>query len=198
LDLVRQGNHLKTGGDHCGGGRQGEFLRLLEVVHGLGGADPGAAAAEETILLIQPGRLGNGVGKGNIDGLPAGQAPLFGIGDQHGTLIFTLAAADALLCVYVPGLLHDPGHQAALPAPEGLQLAAGEDGDPGVMGRGRHLRGGDTTGAIEGGKDLGEPDHLAADGGVLFQHGHGKILLRQGQGRLQPGDAPAQDQGIKI
>ncbi len=101
-------------------------------------------------------------------------------------------------CVHVPGLLPNPGHQIAAPAPEGLQLAVGEDGDLGVMGRGRHFGGGDTTGAIQGGKDLGEPDHLAADGGVLFDDGHRKILLGEIEGRLQPGDPPAQDQGVVI
>ena len=66
-----------------------------------------------------------------------------------------------------------------------------------MMGRGRHLGCGDATGAIQGGKDLGEPDHLAADGGILFDDGHPEILVGERQGRLQSGDAPAQDQGVE-
>jgi hypothetical protein len=60
---------------------------------------------------------------------------------------------------------------------QGLKLAIGEDGDVGMMGRGRHLGGGDATGAIQGGKNLGEPDHLAPDGGVFFHDGHRKVLV---------------------
>ena len=65
-----------------------------------------------------------------------------------------------------------------------------------MMGRGRHLGGGDATGAIQGRKDLGEPDHLAADGGVFFHDSHREILVGEIEGRLQPGDAPAQDEGV--
>ncbi len=65
-----------------------------------------------------------------------------------------------------------------------------------MMGRGRHLGRGDAAGAIQGGKDLGEPDHLAADGGVFFHQGHRKVLVGKIQGRLQPGDATAQNQGV--
>ena len=65
-----------------------------------------------------------------------------------------------------------------------------------MMSRGRHLGGGDATGAIQGWEDLGEPDHLAADGGVFFNDSHREILVGEIEGRLQPGDAPAQDQGV--
>ena len=66
-----------------------------------------------------------------------------------------------------------------------------------MVGGPGHLGGGDAAGAVQGGKDLGEPDHLAADGGVLFDDRHGESLVGQIQGRLKAGDAAADHQGIE-
>ncbi len=40
-----------------------------------------------------------------------------------------------------------------------------------VMCHGRHLRRGDALAAVEGGKDLAQGNHLAADAGFLFHQG---------------------------
>ena len=111
--------------------------------------------------------------------------PCSASGRQHRTLIFALAAADALHFVDKAGLLLNRGHQIVALAHQGLQLAVGKQGNLGMMGCGRHLGGRDATGAIQGGKDLGEPDHFAPDGGVFFDDGHREILVGEIEGRLQ-------------
>ena len=53
-----------------------------------------------------------------------------------------------------------------------------------VRGR-RHLGSGDAAGTVEGGKHLGQADHLPADRCILVHDRRSETLIRQIQGGLQ-------------
>ncbi len=58
-----------------------------------------------------------------------------------------------------------------------------------------HLRGHDALGAVEGREGLGELGHVAADGGVPLDQHHLVAAVGDIEGRLDAGDAAADDQG---
>ncbi|VTR65054.1 hypothetical protein DESC_290124 [Desulfosarcina cetonica] len=197
LGLVRHGAQVKAGGEDGGARLDDKGLRLLEVVDGPGGADGGAFPAEHAVIGVEDGELGDGVGKGNRNGLGGAKAALLRIGNQYRAIIFALAAADALVRIHVSGTLNDLGAKFVAVSIQGLEIAVGEQGDVCMMRRRRHFGGRDATGAIQGGKHLGQANHLAADGCVFFDNRHAKSLVGQIQGRLQAGDAAADNQCVE-
>jgi len=182
--LVLERREFKTGGDDRCFGRQGEIVRFLEIINGICGTHFGALSAQGAVFHIHEGHLGNGGREWYINSLARGKSALFLIGDINGAVVFALPATDALNFINKSGLLSDPGRNLAAGSLKGLQFAIGKDGYVGMMGCRRHFGGGNAAGAVQGGKDLGKPNHLASDGGILFNNGHLEILVGQIQGRL--------------
>lgn len=67
---------------------------------------------------------------------------------------------------------------------------------PGVVSGLGHARRGDATRAVEGGEDLGEVDHPPADARLALDDDHPPPTVREIEGRLQAGDAGADDQDV--
>ena len=63
--------------------------------------------------------------------------------------------------------------------------------DVGMVGRGSHLGGGDAAGAVQGGEDLAQRDHLAAHAGFALHQRHLEALVGEVNRGLQAGDAAA-------
>ena len=60
----------------------------------------------------------------------------------------------------------------------------------------RHTRRTDAARTVEGGEDLVEPHHNAADGGTLLHQQHIETLLAKIEGGLHPRDPPTDYHGI--
>ena len=65
-----------------------------------------------------------------------------------------------------------------------------------MVGNCGHLGGGDAAAAVQGGEDLAEGDHLAADAGFSFHQSDLVALICQIQGGLHPSNTAANNQCI--
>ena len=79
---------------------------------------------------------------------------------------------------------------------DGRHLRLGQDGDVGVVSGRRHLRGRDAAGAVEGGEDLAEQDHLAPDRRLLLDHQHAVAHVAELDRGLHAADPAADDQRV--
>ena len=122
---------------------------LLGVVDGLVRAHKGAHAAlarlePEAVRPVDDGHLGDGLGKGDVDGPALAQA---GIELAAGLAGRTLGGADAAAAADVgldaACLFADVGLELADEAADRFHFAVGEDADVGMLGRVHHLRGQD-------------------------------------------------------
>ena len=196
LGVDRRG--LVAGGQD--GGPEVQRLRagLLGEVDGVRRADPGALAAEDAVIRIEDGKLWDGRTEGDVDGASGTHVALEGVGHIHRAGVLAESAADAGHLVHVAGLAGDGGREAPVDRLQPVDLRVRPDGDVVVVGRRGHARRGDAAGAVHGGEDLGQGDHLAADAGLSLDHQDLAAAVRQVQRCLQAGDAAADDEDVMV
>ena len=173
----------------------------LPVINGPGGADLGADAAlaafqHGTEVRVNGGNLGHCLGKGDVNG-PAGvQAQVKGVGRLLlGALFRAQAAAGAFGLVHIPGLMPDGHREVSHKALHRLHLGVGHDLNPLMLGRIHHFGGQDAGCTVQGGKGLVNLGHFPPNGRLFLHQIYLKSGLSNVQGRLDAGDASANDQG---
>ena len=200
LRLAADVVELEAGGDDDGADRLDDQLVLLLVVDGAGAAD---LLADAALAALEPGavlpvdhrRVGDRLGKGDVDGRAHAEVAVEGVGDL---LLRALGAADAAAGAFV--LVHRAGllahrHLEVADVPlDVLHLGVGVEGDVGVVGDVDHLRRHDALGAVEGREGLGEHRHVPAQGGLALHQHHLVAGVGDVEGRLDAGDAAADDQ----
>ncbi len=190
------GRQLVSRGQDDGSGFHQGLLVFMEKIDTVRGTGPGAGAAKDTVVHIQDGVLGNGVGEGDADGFARPQAVFVLVGDQHRANLLAPSATDAGVLVDVPGLLPQDAFERGAVLMKVLQLRVGPGGDIRMVGDGSHARGGDTAGAIQGGENLAQVDHASADARLFFHQDHFFPLVSDIQGGLEAGNASAHNENV--
>jgi len=108
---LHRGQRVAGGQDDCPG-IDLDLHRLLQVIHGVGGANLGALPADDAGVDVQHGNLGDRVRKGDVDRFPGTEATLELVLFVDIAGILAEAAADAGVLVHVPRLLRDAGPKA--------------------------------------------------------------------------------------
>ncbi len=153
---------------------QAEGLLILSAAHARDvpvRLDAGGAliGARRDAGPVDHGLLRHGLRERDVGRAPRHHVGVELVGYGHVAGHLALAAAGAGGLVDELRLLRDLGVVGAVAVvADALDLGVGEDVDIGVVDGGSHLGGGDAAGAVEGGEDLAEQDHLAADAGVLL------------------------------
>ncbi len=161
--------------------------------------DPGrtGVGARRAAAAIDDRLLGDGLREGDVRRPPGDHVRVELVGDRDGAGGLAELAAGAACLVDVAGLAPDPGVELPVAvALDALDLAVREGRDVVVVDRGRHLRRGDAAGAVQGGEDLAQQDHLPADAGVLLHDEDLVAHVAQLQGGLHPPDAAAHDEHV--
>ena len=191
---------IEPGGDHDRAVFPGDDLVLLGIVNGSRLAELFTDAALAGFQLdagsgVDHRHVGNGLGKGGVDGAAGIQPSVEFIQRLLGGAFFlTHAAAGALVHVHVTRLLADVHRKAAHKAGYPLHLAVGVQGDILVGGGVHHFWGQNTGGAVQGGEGLVQLGHAPADGRLLFHNVHLEPGVGNVQRGLDTGDAAADDQ----
>ena len=218
LGLSRSVKGVVARGDDDGADGQRALRLLLPKIDGLFGAGQGtgwaalrrslwgstsvarkalASREQEAVRRV------DGVGwrqrrrEGRVDGRPLAQPRLEPVRDltRQDAGLGALAARGAAVRVHEARLLPDGHFEIADIAVDGLHLAVGQHLQVRMLHGPLHLRDDQGAGVLQAGEGLVELGHPPAEAGLFF-HQVGPVAgVGDLQGRLQSGDAPADDQG---
>jgi hypothetical protein len=116
--------------------------------------------------------------------------------DVHVAGQLAQAAADAVRLDDIARLLEQLDAETGIQWLHLLHVGVREEADALVVGHLGHPRGTDAATAVQGGEDLVQPDHDAADGGLSLDQQHLKPLSGQVERGLHAGDARPDNQPI--
>ena len=194
-------NHIEACGCHDGSVIFRNNLVLLLIVDGSGLADLGADAAFsgpefDAVLPVDHRHVRNRLGEGRVDGASRIQPPVELVGRLFGrAFLLAEAAARTLAHIHASGFLSDFHMKIAHKACHLFHLAVGVNSDIFMGRRLHHLRRQDTGRAVQGGEGLIKLGHPTADAGRFFHDVYLVTCLSDVEGRLDAGDAAADDEG---
>ncbi len=150
-------------------------------------------------LALDNGLLRHGLRERDVGRSAGDQVVVELVRHGHGAGLFAELAARTGHLVHEPGLLTDSRLDHAIVAARDLvHLRVRHRGDVGVVDRGRHLGGRDAARAVQGGEDLAEQDHPAADARFLLDEQDVVAHVAELERRLHAGDAAAYYEGVVL
>ncbi len=157
------------------------------------------AFVEGAIVAVDHRELRYGLREGAVDRLAVAHPGLEDLVDDLArALLDADAAAGAVLLIHAARLLADADVEVADEARDLLDLGIAQQGDLVVRPDVRHLGRQDAGRAVQGGEGLVELRHVAADGRLALDHVDGVTGVGQLEGRLDAGDAAADDQRVGV